>query len=256
MAAFSGLFTVVEHLICDHKCHAMIRNPNSLLTPLHYASNFGHLCIVQFYVHDLCCDPHVKDKTDTSPLHYAAQNGQLKYLANARPALAVSLLYNDVKHLPINFACFGGHLEIVKFLKGMNDIRTLDIYGQSCLHSAAIEGHLSIAQFLIDECSFDPAAKDFCNVTPLHLASWRGHLNVVSYLVCDKHCDPLCEDKARDTPLHWAASEGHLEVVKFLTEKVGCLMPVGEDNNTPLDYAIIYKHQAVQEYLSSYFHPE
>lgn len=139
----------------------MIRNPKNLLTPLHYASNFGHLRIVHYYGHELQCDPHVKDITDTSPVHYAAQNGQLRtteYLANAPSSLDVRLLYNDVKHLPINSACFGGHLEIVKFLQGVNNI---NIDGQSCLHTAAVEGYLNITQYLIGELSLIRQQKIF-----------------------------------------------------------------------------------------------
>lgn len=48
-------------------------------------------------------------------------------------------LYNDAKHLPIQSACSGGHLGIVKFLEHVNDIHSVDIDGQSCLHTAAQE---------------------------------------------------------------------------------------------------------------------
>lgn len=215
---------------------------------------FGHLSIVQFYVQDLHCHPHVRDISDSTPLHCASVIGKfetVKYLATINSSISVSLLLDEDEQLPIHYASSGGHIEVIKFLEHLNDIHAVDRDGQSCLHVAAMSGQLRAVEFFINDRSFDPAIEDFSKVTPLHLASWKGNLNVVSYLVCEKGCNP---DNALDTPLHWAASEGQLEVVQFFGEKIQCsLFANGENNKTPLDYAIFYNHPKVQQYLTMHY---
>ena len=49
-------------------------------------------------------------------------------------------------------------MEIVKYLiPKFGDRRfDLDNDGDTCLHCAALEGHLAVVKYLIEECRFDP----------------------------------------------------------------------------------------------------
>ena len=52
-------------------------------TPLHYASQGGHLNIIQYLITELGCDPTTPSNNGTLPLHIACHNGHLnaaKYL--------------------------------------------------------------------------------------------------------------------------------------------------------------------------------
>ena len=54
--------------------------------------------------------------------------------------------------------------------------------------------------------------------TPLHLAAVNGHLDVVQYLV-EQGANKEATDDCNKTPLFVAAKGGHLEVVQYLVEQ-------------------------------------
>jgi ankyrin repeat protein len=60
-------------------------------------------------------------------------------------------------------------------------------------------------------------------------------------------------DAARVTPLHFAAQNGSLEVIPLLVEAgadiCACTQP---DGQTPLDVALLHKHESVAQILLAY----
>ena len=73
-----GLWHVDPHLCRDGE------NDN---TPLHLASNFGHLDIVRYLVEERNCDVVCRNKHGNTPLHYATLGGRLdvvQYLISER----------------------------------------------------------------------------------------------------------------------------------------------------------------------------
>lgn len=213
----------------------------------------GNLNVLKYLIEIREYNPSGLDE-DSTPLFIAAANGHLqvvKYLVNEAKCDTMAKSTLEYK-LPIHFAALGKEIEVIKFLEKYNHVLAVDRNGQSCLHIAAMKGHLHTVRYLIEEHLFDLDTDDFSGVTPLHLASWQGQLDVVSYLI-KRGSNVLCCDKAWDTPLHWAASEGQLEVIQFLIEEIGIdsYMDVkGENDQTPLEYAIFYEHASVAEYLT------
>jgi len=56
------------------------------MTPLHFAAQNGHLCVVEYLVNQKA-DINERNKYDWTPLHFAAQNGHLsvvEYLVNQK----------------------------------------------------------------------------------------------------------------------------------------------------------------------------
>ena len=58
-----------------------------------------------------------------------------------------------------------------------------DYDGRRALHLAAAEGHLSVVQFLVEECAVDVAPKDRWGNTPLDEATLFHRSPVSSYLI-------------------------------------------------------------------------
>jgi len=105
----------------------------------------------------------------------------------------------------------------------MLEIRSIDVeakggvHGQTCLHTAAWNGHLAICRLLIDKGAL-LEAKDYIDWTPLHYAALRGLVEIVRFL-CDRGADVEARDRSGRRPLHWAAMKGQISVVKELTEE-------------------------------------
>ncbi|KAJ7506487.1 hypothetical protein B0H11DRAFT_285786 [Mycena galericulata] len=89
-------------------------------------------------------------------------------------------------------------------------------WGKTALHLASEQGHLDVAQLLIEHNTSVDQTDKF-GVTALYLASERGHLNVVQLLIeHNASVDQATKDSR--TALHLASDRGHLNVVQLLIE--------------------------------------
>ena len=139
----------------------------------------------------------------------------------------LNVLKHWAEHTPsfsMDFACLGGHLEVVKYLKE-NGI-CLDAKDS---YFAALGGHLEVLKYLREEI------KDWDEEICAGAAA-GGHLEVLKYL-CENGCS-LDEDTCSG-----AAREGHLELLKCLHES-GCPW----DEHTCM-YAARGGHLEVLKYL-------
>jgi hypothetical protein len=84
------------------------------------------------------------------------------------------------------------------------------------LQLAALEGHLAIAELLLDNRA-DVNARGPREETALHLAIYGGHQSVTELLL-DQHADVRAQNSAGETPLHLAARKGHREIAELLLE--------------------------------------
>ena len=153
-------------------------------TPLHYASQYGHLNIAQYLINEQHCDPMTKDDQGQTPLHYACQYGNLniaQYLINK-------------KHC---------------------DPMTKDDQGQTPLHYACQYGNLNIAQYLINKKHCDPMTKDILDQTPLHYACKHDHSHIAQYLLSTGKVDPLAKDNVGKIPMEYATAKGNYDLLKL-----------------------------------------
>ena len=70
---------------------------------------------------------------------------------------------------------------------------------------ASIEGHLDIAQLLIENAA-QVNAEDLEKYTPLHLASYHGHFDVAYHLIANG-ASKDAKSRGMKTPLDMARSE-------------------------------------------------
>ena len=119
-------------------------------TPLHLASFFGHIMLVEYLVMSRA-DIHAVSK-------------------------------NPLKNQPLNAATASNHTNIVKFLvKKGADVNFAQHEGITPLHAAAYNGNEELVQILLAHGA-DPNAKDEKGETPIDKATQKGHANVVSIL--------------------------------------------------------------------------
>ena len=137
---------LVEHEAVDKDNPADIAN---MRTPLHAASNEGHLQVVRYLVEQGAN----KDKINV--------NGES----------------------PLAMASFNGHLEIVKYLIEQGcSIEKVDNDGWTPLNSGVLNGQIEVVRYLLEQ----GADRDKGNVeggTPLHHAAHMGYLDILLFLM-------------------------------------------------------------------------
>ena len=164
-------------------------------------------------------------------------------------------------HIPLHYAAYNGHLEVVKYFDQHDQCRDLmdktsSADGRTPLFFACQYGHLNITQYLIKEAHCDPLRKDkYAGWTLLHHACLKGHFNIVQFLIKvfkEKKCDPFCKTNnlVGNTPLHLACNEGHLDIAQYLIKEEH--KPLCDNRgSTPLHYACIQNQVHIVRYLLS-----
>ena len=239
-------------------------------TPLHHACRHGRVDVAQQLITHCKYSIESKDGKGRTPLHTAAQYGQvstLKYYLFMNEESSPSTL--ELKHkdesgnTPLHTACVHGQLDIVQLLTreiGCDPNKT-NTEGLSCLHLAAQHGHLSLVRYLIEEVGSDVTLEDEHGRSPTYLAAGGGHLDTLKYLIRERGVNPnFATSKEWKTStfymssgrslVHTASREGHLHVVRYLVEQHGC-DPSHQDNKkiTPLFLASQQGHMDIVTYL-------
>ena len=102
------------------------------MTPLHLASEKGHLDVVKYLVSEQQIDPLCEDEYGNTPLHGACAGGH--------QAVVEVLASELTKYAPL------GEL--------MSDLK--NVWNVTPLHSIIPIGHLGIVQFFISDLKCDP----------------------------------------------------------------------------------------------------
>ena len=260
-----GHLSIVKLIVetCSKSCVSL---PDlDKITPLHYAALNGHLEIVKYFLDDLKVSPELCDGMDQTPLYYACQGGRFDVVSYLVTDHKCNPLYgNKELETPLHCASGDGFFEIVKCLVShltiqfgyaktcANIMESVDLDGDTSLHYAALNGHVQIVRYYLEDLKMDPNIEGEWKQSPLHIASQQGYLEVVKCLTDEFRCDPLCVDDENATPLHRASQDGHLDVIKHLTnilinKEIFCMVKDDVDD-TPLHYAALEGHLGVVQY--------
>jgi len=151
----SALFNAIKNGRLDVVRILLRNNPNWVIsngqdrkTPLHHAVELDNVAIVQHLI-ECGADVNAKDNEGNTPLHLAAQDG---------------------------------NIGIVKLL-GNADINANNYNDQTPLHQAARCGNIDVVMYLVSKKWADIDAKDDDGRSPLHLAAQEGKIEIVKYLV-------------------------------------------------------------------------
>lgn len=166
------------------------------VTPLHQAIRDGQFNHVQTLIR-AGADIHIQDKQwGSTPLHDAANEGHLNIVqellkAGARPNPELPEAWDTT---PLHEATANGYLAIVKELvKEGAKVDATDNVGFTPLLFAAMNNHLQVLIYLVEEAHANLSLTDPMDRTALTLAKRRGHDDIVNYLTTKQkkpHCYP------------------------------------------------------------------
>ena len=185
---------------------------------LHFSARNGSFQLVKYFA-DMGSDVHLKTNDGVNCLHIAAHYGHL----NLCKALIDN--YNFDVHVADNDGWTALHhssrnssYELVTYFAGMeNNISLKTDNGQSCLHIAALNGHLDLCNKFIEKHSFDIHMTDKDGWSPLHFSAGSGGYELVNFFAV-KGSDIYLKTNDGENCLHIAALYGHLNLCKTLID--------------------------------------
>ena len=161
--------------------------------------------------------------------------------------LDISQLDNDNHTSLISASCIG-YCYVAEWLLEKHtaevDINAKERNGLSALNYAAFGGHLDIVNYLIEKGA-DVNSKSNDNTTPLLTACIMGHEKCVEALVVKGHAS-LKQTDEHFTPLIFAAQNGNAEVAQYLLS----LEPKLDVNERDIDGKSPLHHAASHNYYS------
>ena len=247
-AAICGFHTMVEHLVTEHSQPVNACTFYKMSTPLHWASNNGHVEVVRHLLkHGANVTARCED--GSMPLHWASRKGRVEVIRVLLQHKADANAQIHSKLTPLHLASSWGYVDSVRiFLEHGVDVIAQDKNGWTPLHFAAYEGHAAVTRVLLGH-GVDTSMRDRDGRTPLHHASSEGNLEVMRVFL-EHGAYVTARDNDGRTPLHRASLRGHVETVRLLLEQ-GVDVIVIQDKNgcTPLHHASRAGHLEVARVL-------
>ena len=225
---------------------------NELNTALHSAVKGDSLEFIKQLVEAVpTLDLAPRNKTGSTPLHFAAVGGNLEivtfFLEHEVSSVQVE---NNAIFLPLHLAAWFGHLEAVKLLLNDDNINSPGCAGLTALHMASCNGHLHLVEFLLGKNADANKLDDF-QQSPLLAALVAKHVDIATVLL-DHRADPKIANKDGETALHGAACIGdEMMVRRLLAEKCDglCTSVLGV---TPFMYAVLSRKVEVVDAFLEY----
>ena len=237
-ASCFGWLSIVNSLIKDYTY-----NPEDLdskqLPPLYYAVCNGHISVVRYLIKHV--NPCAKLSKGTTPLHVASTYGHLevvKYLIEECKCPTNS--EDDFGKTPVYYSVLYNHMEVLKYYINypIENINAGVPHSGNLLMVASFKGHLKIVQYLIEDCHFDPTAKNSLDDASIHIAALGEQLNILQYLIREKKCDPNVRGHNNHSLVYCATIVNNINMVKYLVEHCDCdPMTRNDFGSTPLHYS-------------------
>jgi len=123
-----------------------------------------------------------------------------------------------------------------------------DAWGRTALHWAAMEGHINLAELLLD-AEADVNAENRDGDTPLHEAVFRGWAGLARLLLA-RGAYVNARNKLGVTPLHYAAGLGRRQLVEILLDRGAEINARTVRGLTPLASARRSRHPATVRLLT------
>ena len=209
---------------------------------------------------------HIKQINNFNKIYYSIFNkyskGTTKFAEFLFEFYQISKIIDKQFDYELFKSCIEGKLTSVQWFieqkkvdknkKVENDNKELEIYeGETPIHIAAKNGHLSIVQYLIEKQNVNKDIKGNYEKTPFHYACEKGHLPIVEYLI-SKGANIEAKDEHGDYVIHFACKGGHLSIVQYLIEKQNVDKDIkGLCDGTPLHYASEWGETEIVKYLVS-----
>lgn len=134
--------------------------------------------------------------------------------------------------------------DLVRLLAPYTDLSLKERNGSTCLHVAAMMGHLETALALIECGANVNEVERYYKTSALALAAMQGHVQLAAILLkAGALKDSM--DRFGSTPLMKASLFGHVEVVELLIEAKALLNAEDAEGFAPLHLALLQGHTEV-----------
>ena len=246
-ASFCGLHDVVKVLAIERPQDVRSRSFTGEITPLHLASQQGHVAVARILVKD-GSDVAAKDEQGWTPLHLASEEGHVEFTWFLVEHGADVAAKDEDGWTPLHRASERGNVELARILVEHGaDASAQDEGGRAPLHQASERGHVELARFLVEHGA-DTAAQEMDGSTPLHWASEMGHVDLARFLV-EHGADVAAQAKNGSTPLHRASFGGRLELAQILVEHGADVAAKDKTGWAPLHRACFGGHVGFAQFL-------
>lgn len=177
------------------------------ISGLHTAAYFGLSNLVGRLI-ELGADILARDENRRTALHGAAESGHYEVVQMLlRHGAQTNVLEANYGQTPLHLAALNGHSKVVKILLDNGAIPNLtDEDGWMPIHVGAWTGNDEVVRILLENVDVNEAGKD--GLTALHCAAAQGHIKVAQLLI-NKKADVNATDKDGWTPLLWASQKRH-----------------------------------------------
>ena len=252
IAVRKGHMDVCSLIISTTKCDLELHNTEAD-TVLHIAVRQENHPLVKSLVKS--CKPNIQGYSKKTPLHIAAEKGNLDICRLLLGATQCDLnLQCEGGFTPLHIAAYHSKIEVVDAIITSPSVQSAAINpnikdddGNTPLHIAARapSGHnlckaMCLAMLKLDQC--DPNMQNCKGNTPLHIATRHNHIDAVVILSRDKRCNPNIPipTLGGNTPLHIAVKRGSRELLLPLLSNELCDPNIRNviNHSTPLHDAI------------------
>ena len=218
VAAIEGHLNLCKTLVTKYKFDVNIAN-NDGGTALHASAQSGNYDLFK-YIAGMVGDVYLKDIRGLNCLHVAASKGHLNLCKTLVTKYKFDVnIANHKGRTALHSSAQSGNYDLFKYIAGMiSYVYLKDIRGLSCLHVAAIEGHLNLCKTLVTKYKFDANITNHNGRVPLHSSAQSGNYDLFKYFA-GLISDAYLKDIRGLNCLHVAAIEGHLNLCKTLVTK-------------------------------------
>jgi ankyrin repeat protein len=178
-----------------------------------------------------------KRHRDNTPLHIAAEKGDLAIVQLLLQKGAKSSTKNDSGQTPLGLACEKGNETLVRLLldKGAEPTPRSPEF-DTLLHRAAVGGSMAIMQLLLD-MGASPTARDSNKRTVLHYAAGTAGREAAVQLLLNLGADIEAQNAQDKRPLHGASKSGNEATVRLLLDEGADLKAQDSSGETALHLA-------------------
>ena len=215
IAALQGHLNLCKTLINKYSYNVHVTDKVGL-TALHFSTGSGKYDVVKYFA-DLGIDIALKTSYGWNCLHLAALDGHFNLCKTLIDKHKFDVHMTDLYgRTALHYSVRNGSFELTSYFADMEtNIDRKTVYGQNCLHIAALYGHLNLCKLFVDKYKFDVLSVDNYGWTALHFSARNGSYALVTYFIDMKKTDIHLKTYDGSSCLHIAALYGHLYLCKF-----------------------------------------
>ncbi|XP_067668045.1 ankyrin repeat domain-containing protein 50-like [Haliotis asinina] len=224
-------------------CNLLVSHRDVLDTDLHVACMDGKLKSVRDILDHSLEDIDKPGKGGMTPVMWAARRGHREMVDLLVKKGADAKRVDDVGNNILHWACYGGHVAMVKHVVSKNMVNT-NIKGRddrTPLMCAARQGIKDMFQLLVSKGGL-PSHVDRDGNNILLLACWGGNVKIVDYILSHDNVDINGKGQSGRTPLMGAAYKGHDKIFDLLVTKGADVNVVDDDGDNVLHSACLSGH--------------